>query len=212
MGFVGVPLQEAAQMEREPAESEDQNQTENCFRHFSTLFEVFTQGDPQASLLVPQHLAGHESVEHSRAGQRNAEVKPKQPPVLRVSIEGHEGGVGLQHARSHGSVPVLEGNHGEPDGLGHGEQRRQQPDPPDAQRRYHGNTGPLHPGPGSHRPVPVHTQSTQVEHGDADGGFLQEGKQLAEKQPEHTVCKRPGHRQQLVHVDWYVDGDVDQVS
>ncbi|KAF3837491.1 hypothetical protein F7725_004955, partial [Dissostichus mawsoni] len=35
--------------------------------------------------------------------------------------------------------------------------------------------------------VTMGTPSTQVEHSDADGGFLQEGKQLAEKQPEHTM-------------------------
>lgn len=45
--------------------------------------------------------------------------------------------------------------------------------------------------------LPVHTQNTQVEDGDAHGSFLQEGEQLAEKQAERSVRKGPLSRQQL---------------
>lgn len=45
--------------------------------------------------------------------------------------------------------------------------------------------------------LPVHTQSTQVEYGDADRCLLQEGKQLTQEETEQTVGKGPAHRQEL---------------
>lgn len=51
------------------------------------LLEVLAQCDPQASFLMSEHLAGHQAVENSREGQRNAEVEAKQPPVLRIPVE-----------------------------------------------------------------------------------------------------------------------------
>lgn len=45
--------------------------------------------------------------------------------------------------------------------------------------------------------LPVHTQSTQVEYGDADRRFLQEGNQLAQEESKETVGKGPAHRQEL---------------
>lgn len=50
------------------------------------LFEVFTEDDAEAAVPVVEHLTGHQSVEHGRTHQRNAEVEPKQPPVLDVLI------------------------------------------------------------------------------------------------------------------------------
>lgn len=41
---------------------------------------------------------------------------------------------------------------------------------------------------------PVQAQSTQVEHSDADGGFLQERNQFAQEQTEHAVSEGPLHR------------------
>lgn len=47
----------------------------------SHLFEVVAEGDLDP-VLLPQHLAGHQRVENSGAGQRQAEIHSKQPPVL----------------------------------------------------------------------------------------------------------------------------------
>lgn len=42
---------------------------------------------------MSEHLTGHQAVEHSRAGQRYAEVEAKQPPVLCIPVElEHETG------------------------------------------------------------------------------------------------------------------------
>ena len=121
VGFVDGSLQQATQVKWEPAQSEDQHQAEHGFSHFSTLqrergvrsrssetlcllsmcvsvylFKVFTQGDPQTSLLVSEHLTGHQAVEHRRTGQRNAEVEAKQPPVLRIPVELEHGETNFQ--------------------------------------------------------------------------------------------------------------------
>lgn len=39
------------------------------------------------ALLAAEHLAGHERVEDPRAGQREAEVEAKEPPVLHFLIK-----------------------------------------------------------------------------------------------------------------------------
>ena len=61
------------------------------------LLHVVVEGDAHA-LLVPQHLTGHECVEDSSAGQRQAEVEAEEPPVLHVLVElwaeGRGGGGG----------------------------------------------------------------------------------------------------------------------
>ena len=54
------------------------------------LFEVVTESDLDA-VLLPQHLAGHQGVEDSGAGQRQTEVHAEQPPVLGRLIELHTG-------------------------------------------------------------------------------------------------------------------------
>lgn len=69
-------------MKRKPAQSEDQHQAENDFSYFSPLLEVLGQRDLQTFFLMLEHLAGHEAVENGRAGQRDAEVETKTPPVL----------------------------------------------------------------------------------------------------------------------------------
>lgn len=48
---------------------------------------MFAQRDPQTSLLVSEHLAGHQAVEDGGARQRDAEVEAEQPPVLGVLVE-----------------------------------------------------------------------------------------------------------------------------
>lgn len=48
-----------------------------------------------ASLGVPQHFPGHQSVENGGPSQRQAEVEAEEPPVLYLFIElliKHEGG------------------------------------------------------------------------------------------------------------------------
>lgn len=66
------------------------------------LFEVFTEDDAEAAVPVVEHLTGHQSVEHGRTHQRNAEVEPKQPPVLDVLIVLQE-----NHNKENVSTQVL---------------------------------------------------------------------------------------------------------
>lgn len=47
---------------------------------------MVVERDPHA-LLAAEHLAGHECVEDPRAGQREAEVEAKEPPVLDFLIK-----------------------------------------------------------------------------------------------------------------------------
>lgn len=47
----------------------------------SDLLEVVAEGNLH-TVLLPQHLAGHQGVENSRAGQRQAKISTEQPPVL----------------------------------------------------------------------------------------------------------------------------------
>lgn len=54
---------------------------------WSDLFEVLAESDPKAAIPVVEHLARHHRVEHSRAGQRDAKVEAKQPPVLYIRVE-----------------------------------------------------------------------------------------------------------------------------
>lgn len=55
--------------------------------HFCVyLFHVVVQRDTHA-LLAAEHLTGHECVEDSRTGQRQAEVETKEPPVLYILVE-----------------------------------------------------------------------------------------------------------------------------
>ena len=120
VGSVDGSLQQATQVKREPAQSEDQNQAEHGFGHLTALwrdkpasesdslcrhqklgssssclcvylFDVFAQGDPQTSLPVSQHLASHQAVEDRREDHRHAEVEAKQPPVLRIPVELEHG-------------------------------------------------------------------------------------------------------------------------
>lgn len=51
------------------------------------LLEVFTEGNPQASIPPVEHLTGHEGVEDGRAHQRHAEVEAEEPPVLHVLVK-----------------------------------------------------------------------------------------------------------------------------
>ena len=51
------------------------------------LFQVFAESYAEAALAMTQHLAGHQAVEQPGTRQRNAEVEPKQPPVLCVPVE-----------------------------------------------------------------------------------------------------------------------------
>lgn len=69
---------------------------------FVYLFEVFTEDDAEAAVPVVEHLTGHQSVEHGRTHQRNAEVEPKQPPVLDVLIVLQE-----NHNKENVSTQVL---------------------------------------------------------------------------------------------------------
>ena len=48
---------------------------------------MLTEGYPKAAVPVVEHLAGHQRVEHSGAGQGYTEVEAKQPPVLCIPIE-----------------------------------------------------------------------------------------------------------------------------
>lgn len=57
-------LQQATQMERKPAQGEDQHQAEHDLSDFSPLLEVLSQRDLQTFFLVLDHLAGHEAVEN----------------------------------------------------------------------------------------------------------------------------------------------------
>lgn len=47
----------------------------------SDLLEVITERDLD-SVLLPKHLTGHQRVENSSTGQRQAEICTEQPPVL----------------------------------------------------------------------------------------------------------------------------------
>lgn len=53
----------------------------------SNLFEVLTEGYPKAAISVVEHLAGHQSVEHSCTGKWYTKVEAKQPPYLCISID-----------------------------------------------------------------------------------------------------------------------------
>lgn len=59
----------------------------SCLCVGAHLLQVFSQRDLQTFLLVLEHLVGHEAVEDGRAGQRDAEVETKKPPVPRVDVE-----------------------------------------------------------------------------------------------------------------------------
>ena len=39
------------------------------------------------AFLATEHFAGHERVEDTGAGQRQAEIEAKQPPVLHILVE-----------------------------------------------------------------------------------------------------------------------------
>lgn len=58
-----------------------------CSEILSNLFEVLTEGYPKAAIPVAEHLACHQRVEHSCAGQWHTKVEAKQPPVLCIAIE-----------------------------------------------------------------------------------------------------------------------------
>lgn len=51
------------------------------------LFEVLAESYPKAAIPVVEHLASHQRVEHSRAGQRDAKVEAEKPPVLCIPVE-----------------------------------------------------------------------------------------------------------------------------
>jgi len=48
---------------------------------------VLTEGYPKAAIPAVEHLAGHQSVEHSGAGEWDTKVEAKQPPVLCIPVE-----------------------------------------------------------------------------------------------------------------------------
>lgn len=53
----------------------------------TNLFEVLSEGYPKAAIPVVEHLACHQSVEHSCASQWYTKVEAKQPPVLCIPVE-----------------------------------------------------------------------------------------------------------------------------
>lgn len=71
-----------------------------------------------------------------------------------VNTHGHEGRLGLQHARCYANVLVVKGDHVEADGLRHSQHQGQQPDRHDLHRCHLGNAPGLHPWPGCHRSIP----------------------------------------------------------
>lgn len=107
-------LQNSTEMKRQPAQSKNQHQAENRLGYFPTLqhpqtktnreflrtlavrgyvvilhaylFHVVVEGDAH-SFLATEHFTGHECVEDSRAGQREAEIESKEPPVLHILVE-----------------------------------------------------------------------------------------------------------------------------
>lgn len=78
-------------MKGQPAQGEDQHKAEDRLGYFPPLLHVVVEGDAHA-LFAAEHLAGHESVEDKGAGQWEAEVEAKQPPVLHVLVKLHEAG------------------------------------------------------------------------------------------------------------------------
>lgn len=62
------------------------------------LFHVIVESDTHA-FLAAQHFAGHECVEDPSAGQRQAEVESKQPPVLHILVELRTGNPNPQTGR-----------------------------------------------------------------------------------------------------------------
>lgn len=112
-------LKNPAEVQWEPAEGKDEDEGKDSFGHLSPLFEVLTESDPEAAIPAVEHLAGHESVEDSCANQWYAKVEAKQPPVLCISVELHEGTPGSKHASAHGFVGIVEGDYVETDGLRH---------------------------------------------------------------------------------------------
>lgn len=176
-------------MKREPAQGEDDNQAEDSLCHFSTLFEVLTKGDPQAAVPPVEHLTGHEGVEDCCAHQGHAEVEPKEPPVLHILVKLHELGRGVEHAGPMQLALVFEGYHDEADCFRDGQDEGKNPDGDDFNGGNQGDPDSLNSAPGSHCSVPVHTESTEVQDGDAHGGLLQEGEQLAEKLQNHCGRK-----------------------
>lgn len=58
--------------------------TFSCFHVY--LFHVVVECDSHA-FFAAEHLAGHERVEDSCAGQWEAEIEAKQPPVLHILVE-----------------------------------------------------------------------------------------------------------------------------
>lgn len=54
--------------------------------HVSYLLHVVVESDAHP-FFATEHLAGHERVEDSRAGQWEAEIETKQPPVLDFLVE-----------------------------------------------------------------------------------------------------------------------------
>ncbi len=111
-------LQNTAEMKRQPAQSKNQHEAEHRLRHFPPLhtqrqilmlpsasflpsvnvhscpfhvylFHVVVERDAHA-FFATKHLTGHESVEDSCAGQREAEIEAKQPPILHILVELEE--------------------------------------------------------------------------------------------------------------------------
>lgn len=50
------------------------------------LLHVVVEGDAHA-FFATEHLTGHESVEDRGAGQREAEVEAKEPPVFHIPVK-----------------------------------------------------------------------------------------------------------------------------
>lgn len=48
---------------------------------------MLAESYPKAAIPVVEHLTSHQRVEHSRAGQWDAKVEAKQPPVLCIPVE-----------------------------------------------------------------------------------------------------------------------------
>lgn len=204
-------LQESTEMEREPAESKYEDETEDGFGHLSSLFEVFTEGYPKAAVPVVEHFAGHQSVEDSSADQGYTEIEAEQPPVLCSHIEPCEGSRGVKYAGAQGFVPVVEADHVECDSLRYRQDERQNPNRNNDKDCDQRNADTLHSAPRGHSSVPVDAQGAQVEDCDAHRGFLQEWNHLTQTKSKRTVCKWITRHQQLVYIEGSISGYVDQV-
>lgn len=183
-------LQDPAEVQWKPAQGEDEDEAEHGFGHLPPLFEVLTEGNAKAAVPVVEHLAGHQSVEHSGAEQRYTKVEAKQPPVLCFRIEHHEVRLWVKHAGAHGFILVGEGDHVENNSLRYCQDERQPPNSYNLHDCKQRDAHSLNSAPGCHSSVPVHAEGTQVENSDAHRGFLQEGEQLTQTQANNTVVKR----------------------